>query len=301
MRAALALLCAGCGLLEGEGGGAEHLPIAGAGPYGFLSDFEAVTPLDEPFVLFEPGVDLGQPAPVALANGQTRVFYDRAGAEIWRVDLPSLRELPGPPEVALVADADWEGGRVAAPALVVAGPRLIAYYEGAGGIGRASSVDGGVSWSKDGLVLPDAAQPGAALVAGETFLYFTRPAVPGIFLARSSDGLNFTVADRPVLLPRAAAFDSVRVDDPTVVGRTTGAGVDHFGLFYVGTNAKGIAAVGYAGSRDGVEFVALPAPILEPLGSSARAPGVLLATDHALLLVERERGGHRAIAAATEP
>jgi hypothetical protein len=306
LRAAAALVCAACGLGGASGGGGDNLPLSGVGPYAKLTDFESKTPIDEPFIVIDPIANVRDPAPLALTGTAIRLFYTRTetgGAdEIWRVDLPALTEPHGDAVRALAADADWEGGRVAAPS-ILADPhdpgRLLMYYEGAGGIGRAVSTDGGLTWSKDGRVF-GYAHPSVVYDGKTFFLYYTKPGSQGIYVVTSTDGRLFVESEEAqVLMPRPGkGFDAVDVAEPSATGGVTEAGEVHFGLLYVGTNADGLAAIGYAGSRDGLDFEAASVPIMDPVAPSEHGPGLLASPTRPVLFFSQSRAGRTTIAAA---
>jgi hypothetical protein len=295
MRAApVLLLLVGCGLGGGDSGGATNLPISGAGPYAKITDPNRTTDLEEPYVVIDPEADITDPAPAELADGTIRIFYTRAGSEIWRADLPgSLTEPAGPPTLVLAG--------ATAPAVIVDGATVILFYQTADGVARATSVDGGASFAPDRLVVAGAQQPGATRAAGRFYLYYTRPDAPGIAVATSDDGLDFSEAAAPALMPRPGGFDAASVGEPGAVGAITAAGELHIGLFYAGASAKGVTAIGYAGSTDGLEFSALTAPVLDPGEPSEHGPAALVHPTRALLFFAQNRAGKSAIGLATSP
>jgi hypothetical protein len=288
-----ALVCAACSLGGGDGGGMENLPISGVGPYRELSDPNDATPIEEPYVLIDPVVDVADPAPLPLVGGGYRLFFTRGGHEIWRADLASLSEAPGPAMLVL--------GDASAPAVMADAGGLHIYFQSEDGIARATSIDGGFNFTVDGPVLDGATQPGVTRVDDRIYLYYTRPGAPGIFVATSDDGLSFTEAPAPALAPRAGRFDAAGVGEPCPVGAVTPAGELHIGLFYVGTDATGLAAVGYAGSYDGRSFTATTQPVLDPRAPSEHGPAAVLEPTRAVLFFSVVRAGRSVIAAATSP
>jgi hypothetical protein len=302
VRALLALFLAGCALLGDPGGGNQNLPLSGVGPFGKLSDITGKTPLQEPFVITDPTSPISDPAPLVLPDGSLRIFYGRGGSEIWRADLPSsLTQLPSMPATVLAPTGDE--GRTAAPSVVQRGNQLFLYYETVGGIARATSLDGGASFSRDGMVLPGAARPGAVLVVEVIFLYFTRPGDPALWVATSTDGRAFNVAPDPALEPSGSTWDVAGLTDPSAaVAMPTGPrGEIHVGLYYTGTDANGVSAIGYAGSDDGVHFQAVPTPIMEPGLPNESGPAAILTPGRAILLFTQDRSGKLAIGAAVDP
>ncbi len=299
VRALLGVFLAGCALLGDPGGGSDNLPVSGAGPFGKLSDITGKTPLTEPFVVTDPLSPISDPSPVVLPDGSFRIYYTHAASEIWRVDLPaSLTQIPTTPVTVLTPTGD--DGRTVAPSLVQRGDELLLYYETAGGIARATSLDGGASWKRDGQVLAGGARPGAALVVEVIFLYFTRPGDPAIHVATSTDGLAFSEASAPALVPSGGTWDVSGLTDPSAaVAMPTGN--IHVGLYYGGTDVNGVSAIGYAGSDDGFAFQALATPIMDPTPPNESAPAVLLTPGRAVLLFTQDRSGKLAIGAATDP
>jgi hypothetical protein len=301
------LAAAACGLGGGDGGGDQNLPISGIGPYGKITDFDFATPLDEPFLVVDTTADLLDPAPVAAGGGVTRLFYTRrttSAAEIWRVDLPSLEEEPDAAAPALTAGEPWEQGRVEAPAPFQADGTLYLVYQGgdpaAPSLGLAASTDGGATFQKRGMIIADGAQPGALRIGNATFIYFTRPG--GIFVATSIDLASFAVQPQPVLAPAGGTrFDSREVGEPAPAGGISPAGEIRISLFYTGTGASGLTALGYAGSFDGTSFTRGLEPILEPGPPGERGPGPLIAPTRGVLFFSQIRGGRAAIAVATAP
>lgn len=286
----LPLGLAACGLGNGSGGGDDNLPTSGAGPYGKLTDFDLKTPVDEPIVIGDFGADLEDASPVARAGGAIRVFYTRragGGApEVWRSDLASLAVPPSATSPVLSG--------ASAPSVVEDGSRLVLFHEdGAGGIARADSTDGGETFGAATPVLADARQPGALRTKDRWWLYFTRPATRGIFLATSTDGMNFNVREAPVI--------DLDASEPAAAGGDTAAGTGHIGLFFTAPAAEGLVAIRYAGSADGLSFVVNPEPILDPRTPDERGPGVLLEPSRSVLFFSQQNGGHWAIGAATSP
>lgn len=294
MRAALvalALLACGRGS-DGElGGGGSNLPVSGVGPFRKLVDYDFSTPLEEPFVVTLPGVDLEGPA--ALADGaRVRIYYARGGA-IWRSDLPAtFRELPGEPAMVLAAAEAWEGGALRSPAIVDDGDRVILYYQGSGGVGRAESTDRGESFTTTGLVLEGATAPAALRVGDRWFLYHGRVGEPGIFVATSDDGEAWTPRATPVLAEGAA---------PAVVGGLTATGRLRVVLYYDRPGESGATAIGVAASGDGETFEIDEDAAMDPASPSERGAAVLATPARVLLFFNQDASGKLAIALATSP
>lgn len=303
MRRALVALAlsasTGCGfgLLDDESGGKDALPAAGAGPFR-RPLFDPDTPLEEPWLAADPVLDFDEPAVVARADGGIDVWLGREPADlpvgdtqIWATSLLDLRSAPTPLTLALAADQPWEQGRVSAPAVVVDpadGAHLIMFYEGglaATAIGRADSFDRGATWQKRAQpVVTDAASPGAATDGVTWLLAVERPGMPGLWLARSTDGVAFATDPAPVVTARAgtAAFDALDVRAPALgwIEQATGRGL--WMLWYAGTDepppdddSPRPYAIGYAASFDGVTFARLRGT-RAILGAPAGAPSVAL-------------------------
>src|SRR5687767_14322893 len=94
--AALLTLLPACGIPGGEGGGSEHLPTSGAGPYG-KPESNPETPAQEPFAIIETSADLSDPSALAARGGGFDVWFTRrlpgaSTSEIGVAHLPALAE-----------------------------------------------------------------------------------------------------------------------------------------------------------------------------------------------------------------
>lgn len=290
--------CAACGRgSDGtHGGGGAELPSSGSGPFRKIVDADFTTPLEEPFVITELGVDLTDPAPLdddADGEQRVRVYYARGGA-IYRSDLPEpFVELPADPVQVLAASEAWEAGELRAPAIVDEGQQVILYYEGGeGGIGRAVSDDRGETFVKTGMVLAGATSPAAIRVRDAHLLYHTRPDAPGIYVATSFDGATFSERSAPVLAVGAA---------PAVAGGITAAGATRIALYVEVPGSGGSTTIAIAASADGATFEVKRDPLLDPGLPSERTPGVLLRRTEALLFYGDVKSGKLAIAVARSP
>lgn len=302
----------GLGLADDSSGGADDLPATGAGPWQKLAP-DLDTPLDEPYLATDPIIEFTEPAVIAGADGGHVVFVTREPADlpagdtaIWRGELPDLTAPPTLTQV-LAADQPWEGAGIGAPAIVDTGDRLVMFYAGAGGIGRAESTDRGRSWTKSaGPILVDATSPGAAFDGTRWLLAFVDP-TGAIGLATSADGLTFTPADAPILAPRADdpdAFDHALVGAPSLAWLVEGTGRGHFALWYAGAAEPPRGedppewAVGYAASRDGTTWVRLAGN--RPVASApAGAPAVVFDGNRGLMLFSARNGRRDAVGIAT--
>jgi hypothetical protein len=312
------LFLAACGLGASAGGGSDHLPNGGTGPYTKLSDPTLSTLLDEPFVVSELSADLSEPTALDLGDDTFRLWYSRrartpenAPTEIWTAALPtSLTTPPASTALALRADQPYEGDRVAAPT-VVRDPsddsRLVMFYEaGPTSVARAVSDDDGLTWAKQGVVLDDARLPSVITLDGAWLLYTTRPSAPGIFVARSSDGETFVREPLPVLAPTGAGVDATLVDSPSASARTTLAGQSRVWLFYVtrGFDEDGtLAGIAYAGSHDGLAFARgrTGEPVLVPASASDSGGSAIIGDTESLLFYASPRGAVTGIAVARTP
>lgn len=315
------IVLAGCGLgpFAGEGGGADHLPTVGGGPYGKLP-LDLSTPADEPYVIADSGADVSDPSIRLRDGGGFRLWFQRrpalgGAAEIHYAELAALTELPEVgPRLALAAELDWEGGEVRAPTALARGERVILYYEAGDppAIGRAVSTDGGATFARDPEpVIASGRRPSAIEAEGIVYLFFEVPGEPGIFVATSVDGIELDAEPVPVLGASGVpeSFDRAAVESPGAVVVRTRAGRLHFGLFYDGRSGEvdddgnPVVAIGYAGgfSPFELERFAGGEPILHPLAPSERGASVVLEPDRGHLVFAEPRGARIRVAAAAHP
>lgn len=315
MVTVLAIGACGLGPFAGEGGGGANLPSAGIGPYGEL-EIDRDTPIDEPNILADSNADLLEPSLIESAGGFEILVERRAGdvGEIWRAAIPSLLERPSEPLAQLlVASLDWQGGEVRAPsgARAQSGDLMIAYEAGdPAAIGIAIDRGSGPVAEAEPAVT-DARSPSLAILDGTTFLFFERPSRSGIFVATSSDGVNFDVAPEPILLPsfRPMDFDRFAVRRPEGLVGTTVSGRRRFDLFYEGHslppgNEDNEIAIGYAGGFDLSELIKaapLGEPILSPGAPNEEAPSVVIEPTGGIMLFTDRRSLRARISAATSP
>ena len=118
---------AGCGfgVADDDSGGHRDLPTTGAGPFRRLpTDLD--TPVDEPWLVTDLGLDVTEPELLPRPGGGIRFFITREPADvpigdtqIWLGAVADFAALPDePPAPVLVADQPWEEGRVAASSQV---------------------------------------------------------------------------------------------------------------------------------------------------------------------------------------
>ena len=314
---------AGCGfgVADDDSGGHRDLPTTGAGPFRRLpTDLD--TPVDEPWLVTDLGLDVTEPELLPRPGGGIRFFITREPADvpigdtpIWLGAVADFAALPDePPAPVLVADQPWEEGRVGAPAVVALADRLVLFYEGgaaaAPAIGRAESTDGGRTWHKRAEpVLAGARAPGAAFDGSTWLLAATRPDAPGIWLARSTDGETFALDPAPILVARPElgdAFDSTAVASPCLRWLVESSGRGHWALWYGGLEEApdpGDApryAVGYAASFDGADWQR-PAGGRPVLSQPAGAPAVLVDGTRATLLYDAYNSRRPSVGVATHP
>jgi hypothetical protein len=311
----LPLAACGMGPFAGEGGGAENLPSCATGPYTLLeADFD--TPADEPYVLAQPVVSLLDPAVLEREDAGFDIYYtkvDDNSSEIWRADLPDVRELiNGAPEQILVADSDWEQGSVSAPAVVIHGEEIVLYYQGGQdpvGVGLARSTDGGRSFVKDANnpIVTDARDPHVTTLEGRWYMVHVDPQEQRILLRESENGIDFADA-REVLATRPGvdtAFDQLALRAPALKLHTTLNGGLLFSLFYSGlgySNAENpIESIGYLGSFDGIawERFMTGEPILLPGPTGAGGASPIVGATGSKLFFHQLRQGRGRIALAT--
>ncbi|MCG8417683.1 MAG: hypothetical protein MJE77_07025 [Proteobacteria bacterium] len=314
---------AGCGLgwVDNQSGGDDHLPTRAAGPYSKLP-LDLETPADEPYVIHVFRVDLRDPSALHRAGGGYRLWFSyqesSSASEIWVAELADPRQLPdvGPKQV-LLPDEPWEQGWVGAPCVVrVSADELVMVYQGgldSPAIGRAKSLDNGLTWEKDpnNPVLLGYSDPALTLLPdGSWLLYATRQDRLGIFRARSTDAKSWQVDARPVIDPRPHepdAYDRYAVSDPWIVTGETATGQVHYGLFFNGVDREdeqASVAIGWAGSFDGVLWQRFSSPddaVLEPGGTSEHGPSVVIGPDRGVMFFSQRRQGVQSIAVAVHP
>jgi len=314
MRILMLLATSGCGLgwIGGEDDRTAGLPTSGAGPYQRLES-DDTTPALEPRFLNDNRANLSDPSMLAGGAG-LRVWFtksttDPVTSEIQYTEAGSAREMPsvGPMRV-LAASETWEEGVVSSPS-VTGDPAggLVMFYEGsasAPSIGRATSSDG-LTWAKHpDPVLLGATAPSVVFVAGETWMFVTRPNEVGIWRAVDR-GSGFQLDLAPVILPRpdeAKAFDLLTVSEPFALAvPTLEQDVTRVHLWFTGTTDDPTSsAIGYAATFDGLAWLRFGG--LEPmLSADASAPTVILEASGGLMLFEgAAAGGTRVTVDAAE-
>jgi hypothetical protein len=309
----------GIGFADDASGGEEDLPTVGAGPFRKLP-FDENSPVDEPWLATDRILDFTEPALVAGAGGGLVFYFTRESPDppvgdsvIWRGALRDPRQLPDEPAVpVLTADQPWEEGHVAAPAIVELADRQVMFYEGGlttPQLGRAESTDGGLTWQKAAAsVLANARSPGVATDGALWIAAFTRPGDPGIWLARSDDGVAWTADDAPIFGPNGImdSFERTELGAPTLAWLVESTGRGHWALWYGGLEKPpdlGDApryAVGYAASFDGMAW-ARPGGGRPVLAAPAGAPAVIVDGASATMLFDAVNGRRLAVGIATHP
>ncbi|MBZ0236472.1 MAG: hypothetical protein K8M05_29360 [Deltaproteobacteria bacterium] len=310
----------GIGFADDASGGKDHLPTAAAGPYKRLA-VDPDTPADEPWLATDRALDFTEPALVARPGGGFTFFVTRESpelpvgdSEIWRGGFADPTQLPDDlPAPVVTADQAWEEGHVAAPSIVdLGGDHLLMYYEGGAAtraLGRAESIDGGRTWQKAAApVLADAALPSVATDGALWLAAFTRPTAPGIWLARSDDGIAWVADGAPILLPTGVpdSFEEAAVSSPHLAWLVESTGRGHWALWYGGLEElpdPGDAAryaIGYAASFDGMEWDRLGGgrPVL---AVPAGAPAVVVDGPRGTLLFDAPNGRRLAVGVAQHP
>ena len=315
---ALALTTAACGfgLADDTSGGRDDLPLSGAGPFKKL-EADDTTAADEPWVAVDPVLELTEAALTTRPGGGQVVYVTRESAaepagdtSIWRAELPDVRELPTPFVEVMIADRTWEEGRVGAPAFIREGETLVMFYAaGVDSVGRADSIDGGLTWTKWPAPLLTGITSPAIGYDGATWLLAFVDATGAIGLARSVDGHDFTRDAAPILAPRTddvKAFDHVGVAAPALAWLVEGTGRGHWALWYAGIEespAEGerpLYAIGYAASWDGVSWSRLPGN--RPIAAApASEPAVVLDGNHGVMAYTAPSGRRQAIGLAVTP
>jgi hypothetical protein len=215
MNRALAIFLMSCGTTGDLGGGADHLPVSGGGPFAPLTS-EPGDQIDAPLVLLDPTADLDDPD--VLVDGDALTVFvtaKRKGAiTIEQAHALSLRAGFGDQVPVLAADQPWEMGAVAAPSVLRGAPWLL-FYAAGGAIGLATSSDG-QTWEKrtspvftaDADEGSELSAPAAVLVGDQVRLYYT--ATGSIWAAEaplvaltSGDSVSWTRLDgEPATSPR---------------------------------------------------------------------------------------------------
>jgi hypothetical protein len=235
-----------CATLPEPAGGDQNLPSAVAGPFSALTTDQFSTSLS-----------------ITAPNG----FADLNdfGRDISVLDTDGDPTTPG--VTGYVAASTIEDGMDPTP---TSPTRTIVRYTALDGRSfnlqsAAVVLQPDAPWEGDVVAAPSVLRSGSGLL-----LYYA--AQGGIGLAQSGDGLTFTKVSGPVLSPSASGWDQSAVPaSPGVVKLTDGS----FRMFYEVPFGAGGAAIGEAGSPDGVTWTRLgdgPALAPSPGGDAGPTP-----------------------------
>ena len=165
--------CLACATLAESAGGDQNLPSSGVGPFRKLAGSEA--PGVAPYVLDDSAASYRQPAALPLSEGVALYVVMTSGGH------------------DVIARTRADDGR--------------AFFGSVGDVGHKPAVvlSADQTWES-----ADLSAPSAITVGGAVWLYYASQGSVG--LARSNDGLAFTKATAPVLLPDAhGPIDSASV------------------------------------------------------------------------------------------
>ncbi|MBL4633674.1 MAG: hypothetical protein JKY56_07370 [Kofleriaceae bacterium] len=310
-------LISGCGLgpFAEEGGGSDNLPIHGGGPFTPLPvDFD--TPADEPYVVVTATKSLLDPSVEQQDDNTFLIHYtrlDEEGSTIWKVDLPSIHEVSGTPELVLSADQDWEQGQVRSVSLLREGEKVTLYYEGGDldpAIGRAVSIDGGQTYVKDvNNPIVEGLDPNITKAEGRHILVYADMANQRIMLRESPDELSFGPA-RVILAARSSeqgTIDQAGVAAPALRISRTLDGQELFGLYYeawsLDNDGEVFETVGYQASFGGEKWERFldGNEIVDSGLFGSGGPSPILGPVSGLLFYHQKRQGRGRIAAAESP
>jgi hypothetical protein len=252
--------------------------VLGTAPFVFADSFAHYR---EPSALSlseaSPEVALYAMATQRTGDTQRDVFV-RTRADDGRSFYGSQGDSGHTPPVVLEPSLPWEGGRISSPSVIRYKGEVWLYYATPAGIALATSSDGltfkkrdnpifvadsAISWETDAPHAPSV----AVFPDGSLHLFYASGGAIGE--ATSADGVAFTRVDPdltsaatdPVLQPAAEIptaslplgqkppFDTLRVDHPCALTRTTVAGRLHVRMLYTGyRNIEGrmVSAIGFA-------------------------------------------------------
>jgi hypothetical protein len=322
MKLLLALALLGCGTTGDPGGGADHLPVSGGGPFAPLMS-QPGDQIDAPVVLLDPTADLDDPD--LLVDGEAlTVFVTTRRKDVVAIEQAHARSLRagfGDLEPVLAGDQPWEQGAVAAPSVVRGSPWLL-FYSAAGAIGLATSRDGD-TWEKRAapVLVADATTEGATLGApaavridDQVRLYYE--AGGSIWAAQAPlasfsgadpipwtrlDGEPSTVERDPMVRASRVSFGAAIARPFARAGRTPADRLRHDLVFTVETGQVDVPTTcGYAGSFSGFDFAVAQTPILPPK-LVTRAPTVAPYEDGAVAIYVQLRGVRDGLVAAKSP
>lgn len=330
-----------CATLADGGGGDQNLPNAVAGPFRAIEQEElgnvrsAPNAIDDDEELTrDPSVldEDGDPATYDVLGFFAKTVETGADPDplaaptaIVRHRALDARSFDRSPEVVLQPADAWEGGTIGAPHVIRVGADLFLYYEAAGGIGLARSVDGGAAFTREaGPVLSAAPVGGGAnspgvweagavprspgvvrLWDGSFRMFYEVPGEDGaasIGEATSSDGVSWTrIGQGPALAPSVTGlplgegeepYDSASVGAPFPLLAESAEGRQILRVYYAARDRLGGAVVGLAarvGADGPLERAA--SPVFGTSGSlGPRDPCVVDYGNFALLFVTQRAG-----------
>jgi hypothetical protein len=326
-------IAAGCGVTADSGGGAEHLPVSGSGPFMPLAPDPSLDAINVPFVLADSGADLDDPWVVRYGDEMALwVTARRANVtDIEHADSFALEQGFLPLTQAILPDQAWEAGAVTGASLIAGDPVVphglwVLFYSGGGDIGWATApaITLGHKWTKapGPALLADSAEEGAELsspavvrLGDRVRVYYL--AAGAIWAAEAPwddiaagrattwtrlDGDPGTPERDPMLVAPSWALSIARF---TARADETPAGRVRHDLYFTAVTAPtaaqpSISTCGFASSFTGDRFVAASTPIL-PLRAATHAPAETPYRDGALLLYIARAGARDAVAAAVSP
>ena len=327
------LMMAGCGSTGGSGGGAEHLPVSGSGPFTPLEPDPALDAINPPFVLSDTTADLDDPWVVDWGDQMALwVTARRANVtDIEHADSFALEQGFLPLVQAILPDRAWEAGAVSGASLIAGDPVVpggiwVLFYSGGGAVGWATApaITLGHNWTKapGPAIVADGAEEGTELASPAVVRLDDRVrvyylAAGAIWAAEAPwsdvsagnattwtrlDGDPATPERDPML--RAPGWAQSIGRFTARAGKTPAGRVRH-DLYFTAVTAPtsaqaSISTCGFASSFTGDRFETAPAPIL-PLRNAVHAPAETPYRDGALLLYIERQGTRDAVAAAHSP
>ena len=327
------LMMQGCGSTGDSGGGAQHLPVSGAGPFTPLEPDPSLEAINPPFVLADNNADLDDPWVVDWGDQMALwVTARRANVtDIEHADAFTLEEGFMPLAQAILPDQAWEAGAVTGASLVAGDPVVpggiwVMFYSGGGAIGWATApaITLGHNWTKapGPALLADGAEEGTELTSPAVVRLAERVRVyylaSGAIWAADApwsdvvagsattwtrlDGDPATPERDPMLRAPAWALSIGRF---TARAAATPAGRTRHDLYFTAVTAAtsaqpSISTCGFASSFTGDRYEIASTPIL-PLKNATHAPAETPYRDGALLLYIQRSGARDAVAAAHSP
>ncbi|MBI5516542.1 MAG: hypothetical protein HY909_22345 [Deltaproteobacteria bacterium] len=300
----LASLLGACGTLGGDAAGDRNLPDNRTGPYRELTSAESG---DRDCVVVDFDGLAEDPSALREPDGAVTVWVSRLRRSTHTIARAVLRDAVRPVgdlEDVYAPSHAWEGERVQAPSVARLGGAYVMAYEGAGGLGLATSPDG-VRWTSrpdpvltaeptlgEGtltapslLVGPDGALTLVYASAGA--LWMARAPLPGGPWTRV-DARPETSGRDPLVRPGTPDGGAPEaLQDPSLHAEVTPTGRTLWRVFFTvrdptGPSLDGGAparTIGLAASWDGVTFQRSPQPALSLRGDTDPAAPSMVAYD----------------------